>query len=475
MANLQGYTQASVSDILDHYTRHDGDENQARHTYQNQNIDPKKTRLNRMLSFDGNTVSWNKVEAGGKANAMTTLDGRVSAVDRKPGKNTNVLSDWVLTLPRRPEFDMDDAARAAGFDGAEAARHAFFDEAFLYLSAAVGRENVIGAWIHLDETRPHMHFAFAPVTTEPGSTTKGAPLYWSEKDARKYSSKVWTKEEAEKFKGRVWTEADARNFPSAPIEIGSPRCVAGMPKCVAGMPKLDSKCSPRFGRTKKKEAKPVLRFAQSAKFDQDALRTFHDALAAHMNSSLGFDAGITIDGDDELSKLDRSLSHIKDQRAYGRAKQTVDVLRGEAKAARSEVLLAGEGLKSIEKHIEDEQRRLERLRRAREAAEKRVARLEAIHSECRAADDAPVGAKGRRFDQIANRCAEWLTELKEAVARTARAAASKLGINLRGNSADAGTAAANRSADHGQPHRIDRDRTLVIQPEPNRRGHSRHL
>lgn len=476
MANLQGYTTASIDAMLDHYTRHDGDKNQAQHTYQNQNIDPSRTHLNQVLSIDGEEVSWHAVVPGGKSDAESTLNARISSVDRKPGKNTNVLSDWVLTLPRRPEFDDDDAARNAGFKGSDAARQEFFNESFLYLANLVGRENVVGAWIHLDETRPHMHFAFTPITKEPGATVKGKPLYWSKQDEKKYANKKWTQEEAERFKSRVWTEADAKNFPSAPIEIGTPRCVAGMPKCVAGMPKLDSKCSPRFARAKKKDAKPVTRFAQSVKFDQDALRAFHDDLADHLNSVLEFDVGITIGGEDELSKLDRSLSHLKDQQAYGRAKEAVNILRGNAEAARSEILLAGEGLKTLERRIESEQRRLESLQQTREDSEKRVARLEALRSECRSADDAPIGAKSVRLDAIAARCAGWLSEIKDALAAAAKQAISKLKIGFRGDAADIGTTAVNAQTNaqtvvHDSRWHVS-DSPLIRQPSPSNTGRS---
>ncbi|MDL2259446.1 plasmid recombination protein [Deltaproteobacteria bacterium OttesenSCG-928-K17] len=40
----------------------------------------------------------------------------------------------------------------------------FFGAAYEYLSDFVGKENVISAVVHLDETTPHMHFAHVPVT-----------------------------------------------------------------------------------------------------------------------------------------------------------------------------------------------------------------------------------------------------------------------------------------------------------------------
>ena len=42
----------------------------------------------------------------------------------------------------------------------------FFQAAYEYLSDFVGKENVISAVVHLDETTPHLHFAHVPVTQD---------------------------------------------------------------------------------------------------------------------------------------------------------------------------------------------------------------------------------------------------------------------------------------------------------------------
>ncbi len=42
----------------------------------------------------------------------------------------------------------------------------FFEEAAVYLTDFVGKENVISAMVHLDEKTPHMHFLHVPVTPD---------------------------------------------------------------------------------------------------------------------------------------------------------------------------------------------------------------------------------------------------------------------------------------------------------------------
>lgn len=42
----------------------------------------------------------------------------------------------------------------------------FFQESYNYLAEYVGKENIIAAVVHMDETTPHMHFSHVPVTKD---------------------------------------------------------------------------------------------------------------------------------------------------------------------------------------------------------------------------------------------------------------------------------------------------------------------
>lgn len=59
-----------------------------------------------------------------------------------------------------------------------------------FLCGNYGEKNVISAYVHMDETSPHMHFAFVPVVTdkkkghEKGSAKEA--LCWSEKGLNKF-------------------------------------------------------------------------------------------------------------------------------------------------------------------------------------------------------------------------------------------------------------------------------------------------
>ena len=62
-------------------------------------------------------------------------------------KEVNWLVSWVITMP-------------TDYKGNKAL---FFREAYNFMANRYGKGNVVSAYVHLDETSPHMHFCFVPV------------------------------------------------------------------------------------------------------------------------------------------------------------------------------------------------------------------------------------------------------------------------------------------------------------------------
>lgn len=86
---------------------------------------------------------------------------------------TRPLADLVVTMP----------AELADVDPV-----AFMGAAYEELEGRFGRDRVVCAYAHMDEpgARPHMHFAFVPVVETPVMTNdKTRPLCWTEKDQAK--------------------------------------------------------------------------------------------------------------------------------------------------------------------------------------------------------------------------------------------------------------------------------------------------
>ncbi|OAV74515.1 hypothetical protein Barb7_01982 [Bacteroidales bacterium Barb7] len=76
---------------------------------------------------------------------------RCSEVRMQNRKDVNVMCSWVVTAPK---------------DLPQADESKFFLKTYDFLAERYGKENIVSAFVHLDETTPHMHFAFVPVVTD---------------------------------------------------------------------------------------------------------------------------------------------------------------------------------------------------------------------------------------------------------------------------------------------------------------------
>lgn len=138
MANVQKYTSSESGGLCRHYERY-MDEYGNYLRFGNQDIDTSKTYLNYNLAPVREISQYQYIKQ------------RCSEVDFVGRKNTNVMCSWVVTAPR--ELDESEYKK-------------FFSESYRFLSKrygdGVGR-NVISAYVHMDETTPHLHYAFVPV------------------------------------------------------------------------------------------------------------------------------------------------------------------------------------------------------------------------------------------------------------------------------------------------------------------------
>ena len=138
MAHLEKYTAAAIGHMLAHYDR--------THSSSTSNIDESRTALN-----------YNLAEKDQPMPALDFLHKRMSEIKVLKRANLNVMCDWVITTPESltpEELPL------------------FFSECYKFLTERYGRENVITAPVHMDETSPHIHYAFVPVVTD---KKKGIP------------------------------------------------------------------------------------------------------------------------------------------------------------------------------------------------------------------------------------------------------------------------------------------------------------
>lgn len=244
MANLQGYGTNSVGNMLNHYTRHAGDPEQTKYRYANQDIDQTRTHLNYAIFARDDPAAF--------------VQSKIDGVDVKPkggDKATNVISDWVITLPKNPALI-----------GRE---REFFQTAYDHMLKTVPEKLIVGAWVHMDENQPHMHFCFCPVVhTAVMTNDKSRPLL------------------------------DAQ-----------------------GQVKRDKKGTPRYERVQVRDAagKPVYRssFGQTKVYTRARMKKFHPDLEKAMEGHFGFKVGIELE-----DKGEKLLSDLK-QPDYIKAKETM--------------------------------------------------------------------------------------------------------------------------------------------------------
>jgi hypothetical protein len=113
--------------------------------HSNEDIDKEKTELNYNLAVHQ------------ELNDYQFVKKRLSEVKNNGRKNLNVLSTWAVTLPQTIPHEQEQE---------------FFKIAYEFLEERYGKENIASAHVHLDESQPHMHFAFTPVRVEEDGTKK---------------------------------------------------------------------------------------------------------------------------------------------------------------------------------------------------------------------------------------------------------------------------------------------------------------
>lgn len=147
MAHYMKHPKTALGHLGKHYER-GKDESSEYVKFGNPEIDPQRTHLNYNLAP--------------QHNHMEFIKQRLSEVYCLNRKDVNVMCSWVVTAPK----DLEPCQQED-----------FFKESYKFLENRYGKENVISSYVHLDETTPHMHFAFIPV------------VYDKKKDRYKVSAK----------------------------------------------------------------------------------------------------------------------------------------------------------------------------------------------------------------------------------------------------------------------------------------------
>ncbi len=132
MAHVQKFSRGAVGGLSSHIER-------KTENHSNKDIDTERTHENYDLCE----------KEGDMTSRYKERFDEVHCLNRKDVK---VMADWVVTLPEELKDTSPESQRK------------FFEETYDFLSERYGKENVLAGVVHNDETTPHMHFAFMPVT-----------------------------------------------------------------------------------------------------------------------------------------------------------------------------------------------------------------------------------------------------------------------------------------------------------------------
>lgn len=145
MAHVAKFSQSALGHMNNHYERVSDDCVRRGNT----NIDSTRTHMNYNLAADMQPKSGTDFIAERLANVR--VQNRADVIK---------MADWVVTQPKTlpPERSRE-----------------FFQHTFQFLLNRYGRNNVVSAHVHMDETTPHLHFAFVPVTKNTGKSAGKYP------------------------------------------------------------------------------------------------------------------------------------------------------------------------------------------------------------------------------------------------------------------------------------------------------------
>ena len=350
MAHIAKYKAASCGHMLAHYRRDAS-------SLGRENIDPTRTKDNYTLGLDdrdGKVRAMNGIEPN-----WATVEGRIEGVNeaakaagkRAVRKDAVVMADVVVTLP-------ENVRKGDEFK--------FFGFTYWFLIRKLGKENMMGGFVHRDEVRKdgspvrdHMHVPFTPIVDGRFNYKKMCPRMFYQNMHRElgdylekrlgYRPEVELAEETRAQ--RVYTDKS--------VDIDK---VRGAVDRAVVQPAEDE--AARIVAAAKEEAAALLKEAETRK--------------AELVTEIA-------DKEDDLAELDSQLEDVR-----------MDI--------------AGE---------ED---RLECLRQRADGVARDVAELEPIAADVRRFEGAGRAERGAILDSIAARCA--------GAARAARAAIEELGDRI---------------------------------------------
>lgn len=145
MANLAKFTRSGLGQILAHVRR--GSEPER---YPDGNLKRLRKYKNQNIVATHSKYNYNLRERGDNLTDYQYIEKRVKEHNVLNRANVNWLGSWVVSLPQSLQ------------NANEEDKEMFFKETFQFLSDRYGKDNIVYAYVHMDETTPHMHTGVTP-------------------------------------------------------------------------------------------------------------------------------------------------------------------------------------------------------------------------------------------------------------------------------------------------------------------------
>ena len=145
MANLTKFTRSGLGQILAHVRR--GSEPER---YPDGNLKKLRKYKNQNIVATHSKYNYNLRERGDNLTDYQYIEKRVKEHNVLKRDNVNWLGSWVVSLPKSLQ------------NANEEDKEMFFKETFQFLSERYGKDNIVYAYVHMDETTPHMHTGVTP-------------------------------------------------------------------------------------------------------------------------------------------------------------------------------------------------------------------------------------------------------------------------------------------------------------------------
>ncbi len=183
MARVDSYPKQIIKKIFHEHDR-------TANSYKN-NVDFKRSYLNYNFGINGRTVD----------ECYNSVISRCKEImkDKPMQSQTNVISEWIVTFPaelcHEEQYDTGMVSKSGqqifrkynAPNDVELSKR-FFEEVYDFTTKRYGADNMLGGFVHMDETTPQIHMDFIPeaISRKTGKRTVSSASLLSRSELRNY-------------------------------------------------------------------------------------------------------------------------------------------------------------------------------------------------------------------------------------------------------------------------------------------------